>query len=69
MPSEFLTGEDIDARLGWWPGTARLMARRDALPHYRLPDGSVRFRRAEVEGMIQRRPAVLPARAGEASHG
>jgi hypothetical protein len=67
MQSDFISGEEVDARLGYWPGTARRMARRGELPCYVLPGDELRFKWPEIEGMIQYRPAV--ARAGEVTHG
>ncbi len=36
-------GEDIDRRLNWPLGRAERLARKQKLPHYVLPDGSIRF--------------------------
>jgi hypothetical protein len=44
--------EDIDKRLNWPLGTAKRLARKKQLPHYVLPDGSIRFRWEEVEPLV-----------------
>ena len=43
-----------------YPGGARL-ARRGELPHYRLPDGAIRLRWAEVAPLVRQIPARSPA--------
>jgi hypothetical protein len=55
MTTDYIDPEEIDSRLGWPLGTARRLARRGKLPHYLLPDESLRFVWAEVEAMIRRR--------------
>ncbi len=40
---DLLYGEDIDRRLNWSLGRAERLARKQKLPHYMLPDGSIRF--------------------------
>jgi hypothetical protein len=54
---ELLYPEEIDTRLNWPLGTATRLARRRRLPHYCLPDGSLRFAWDEVEVLIKRVPA------------
>ena len=49
--------EEIDKRLSWPLGTAKSLARRKRLPHYVLPDSSIRFKWEEVESLIERVPA------------
>jgi hypothetical protein len=44
--------EQIDRNLNWPLGTATRLARRKRLPHYLLPDGSIRFRWEEIEPLI-----------------
>jgi hypothetical protein len=56
----FLYPEDIDRRLNWALGTAKRLARQKRLPHYVLPDGSIRFRGEEVESLVERVPASGP---------
>jgi hypothetical protein len=53
MITDLLYPDDIDARLNWPPGRAARLARRRKLPHYRLPDGSIRLRWAEVEPLVR----------------
>ena len=50
--NDLLYGEEIDRRLNWPLGRAERLARRKKLPHYVLPDGSVRFRWADIEPLI-----------------
>ena len=59
MP-EFLYPEDIDRHLNWPLGTAARLARRLRLPHYRMPDESIRFRFDEVTDLVRRVP-LTPA--------
>jgi hypothetical protein len=54
----FLAPEDIDARLNWSLGTAARLARRKRLPHYVLPDGSIRLRWDEVEALVRHVPPL-----------
>jgi hypothetical protein len=58
--------EQIDRLLNWPLGTAARLARRGKLPHFRLPDGSFRFDRAEVESLIVHVDA-MPASDSEAT--
>lgn len=53
---DLVASPDIDRRLGWSIGRADSLARRKRLPHYRLPDGSIRFRWPEVASLIRRVP-------------
>jgi len=50
--NDLLYGEEIDQRLNWPLGRAERLARRKKLPHYVLPDGSVRFCWADIEPLI-----------------
>jgi hypothetical protein len=59
----FIDPEDIDRHFNWTVGTATRLARRGRLPHYVLPDGSIRFKLEEVEAMVKR--VELPHRAEE----
>ncbi|HJZ58653.1 MAG TPA: hypothetical protein VKE74_27170 [Gemmataceae bacterium] len=52
MPTDLLFPEEIDVRLGWPPGTAQRLARRQKLPHYVLPDGALRLRWDEVVPLV-----------------
>lgn len=61
--TSLLYPDDIDTRLNWPAGRAQQLARRRKLPHYVLPDGSIRFIWEEVVGLVRR---VQPTQAGEA---
>jgi hypothetical protein len=52
----FISSDEIDRRLGWKPGKAERLARQRRLPHYLLPDGSLRFVWPEIEPLIVRVP-------------
>ena len=67
MGSEFLWPEEIDRQLNWPPGTAARLVRRGKLPHYILPDGSVRFRWEEVNTLVRRVPTPTADAAGGGS--
>ena len=45
--------DDLDKRFCWPPGTARKLARKGKLPHYILPDGSIRFLVSEVDALVK----------------
>lgn len=51
---DLITGFDVDLIFKWPHGRAERLARRGDLPFYSLPDGSVRFSRSEIEGLICR---------------
>ncbi len=62
MPTDLVYPEQIDRQLSWPLGTAARLARRRQLPHYALPDGSIRLCLAEVAGLVRyvpRRPVAL----------
>jgi hypothetical protein len=63
--SNLVYPEDIDNHLNWPLGTAARLARRRRLPHYLLPDSSIRFRLEEVIAMVQQ---VEPHGRAEVSH-
>jgi hypothetical protein len=65
MPTNLLYPEQIDRELNWRIGTAVRLARRHRLPHYTLPDGSIRLRLDEVAALIRHVP--LPKRQEAAS--
>lgn len=46
--------DDIDRHLNWHPGTAERLARRGRLPHFKLPDGSIRFSLNEIQSLVRR---------------
>jgi hypothetical protein len=61
---ELLYPEEIDRLLNWPLGTAARLVRRGKLPHYILPDGSIRLRWEEVEPLVHRVPAAEGEPAG-----
>lgn len=65
MPTDLLYPDEIDARLNWPPGRTARLARRRKLPHYRLPDGSVRLRWAEVEPLVRQVTPPITTPPGE----
>jgi len=52
-PLELIDGLEVDRLLRWRAGRAQKLALRGKLPHYRLPDGAVRFRRDEVLALVR----------------
>jgi hypothetical protein len=56
VPAELVYPEQIDRDLSWPLGTAVRLARRRKLPHYLLPDGSIRLRREEVAVLVRHVP-------------
>jgi hypothetical protein len=58
---DLLTGFDIDEAMRWRRGKAEGLARKGKLPHYTLPDGSIRFRLEEVKALIKYHPLAIPA--------
>ena len=56
----FVRPEVVDRHYAWSPGKALRLARRGLLPHHRLPDGSIRFRLAEVAEAVVAVPAIAP---------
>ena len=50
----YVRPEFVDRHFAWSPGKALRLARRRLLPHYRLPDGSIRFRLDEVATVVVR---------------
>ena len=49
-----LCGNEVDRRLKWPVGRSDRLARRGTLPHFRLPDGSLRFEWSAIEHLIVR---------------
>jgi hypothetical protein len=47
-----LTPEELDRLLRYPRGKSQRLARRDLLPHVTLPDGSIRFRKKEIEKLV-----------------
>ncbi len=65
MDTELVYPEQIDRHLNWPLGTTSRLARRRQLPHYLLPDGSIRLRWVEVKALVRR----IPREEQEAEHG
>ena len=61
MPADLLYPDDIDARLNWPPGRTSRLARRGRLPHYVLPDGSIRLRWDEITPLVRHNPVTPPS--------
>lgn len=59
MNSPFVSPEQVDRELNWPIGTAARLARRRQLPHYLLPDRSIRFRLEEVKALIRYVPVQI----------
>ena len=68
MPTELVYPDEIDLRLNWPPGRTSRLARTGKLPHYILPDGSIRLRWDEIELLVQHVPTA-PTKAKEAGRG
>jgi hypothetical protein len=64
--SDLLYPEDIDQRLNWPIGKAEKLARQRRLPYVLLPDGSIRFRWAEIEHLVLHIPAAANGQGGGA---
>jgi hypothetical protein len=65
MLAELLYPDDIDARLNWPPGRTSRLARNGKLPHYILPDGSIRLCWDEIAPLVQHiTPTIEPKGAG-----
>jgi hypothetical protein len=47
-----LTPEEVDDILRYPNGKSQRLARRDLIPHVKLPDGSIRFRKIEIENIV-----------------
>jgi hypothetical protein len=56
----YVRPEVVDRHYSWSPGVARRLARRGLVPHYRLPDGSIRFCLDEVAAVVVRVAATEP---------
>jgi hypothetical protein len=63
----YLYPEQIDQLLNWPLGTAVRLARRGRLPHYVLPDKSIRLRWDEIEPLVRRIPLSEQQEAASAS--
>ena len=49
QPPDLLTPAEVDALLRYRAGRSARLARGGKLPHVLLPDGSIRFRYADIE--------------------
>jgi len=58
MSEPLITGGDIDRRLSFRPGTADRKAKQGLLPHVVLPDGTIRYRWADVEQSLTKREVL-----------
>ena len=56
MNADLVYPEAIDNLLNWPLGTTARLARRRQLPHYQLPDGSIRLRWEEIEPLVRHVP-------------
>ena len=54
MRDDFLCPEDVDRKLNWPSGTTSRQCRRGRLPHYVMPDNSIRLCWIEIESLIIR---------------
>ena len=68
MPTDLLYAEDIDAHLNWPLGRTARLARAGKLPHYVLPDGSIRLRLEEIAPLIRRVAGPQPSQEEVAAH-
>jgi hypothetical protein len=66
MPADLLYPDDIDARFNWHPGRTVRLARKRILPHYVLPDGSIRLKWEEVSAAVVHVPASVASSGEEA---
>lgn len=66
--TKFCYPEDIDRLLTWALGTASRLARRRKLPHYRLPDGAIRFSKDEIQALVHHVPPVAGWEGGAPIH-
>lgn len=61
-----LTPLEVDDVLRLKPGHSERLAKRDLLPHVTLPDGTIRFRRSDIESLIATKEPT--AQAMEVAH-
>lgn len=66
MPTDLIYPDDVDHRLNWQPGRASRLARAGKLPHYILPDGSIRLRWDEIAALVQHVAPTSDLREGGA---
>jgi hypothetical protein len=63
-----LTPEEVDDLLRYPRGKSQRLARRDLLIHVTLPDGSVRFRREDIEKLTGLKIFLNQIERREAAH-
>jgi len=68
MLTELLYPDDIDSRLNWPTGRTSRLARFGKLPHYVLPDGSIRLRWVEIAPLVQHVVPSLDTPEGDSGH-
>lgn len=51
-----VSSSEVDRKFGWSIGRANQLARSKKLPHYRLPDGAIRFVWMEIEKLVRHVP-------------
>lgn len=70
MPPDLLYPDDIDSRLNWPPGRTSRLVRIGKLPHYVLPDGSIRLSWDDIAPLVQHvTTAAPPPATGGRAHG
>jgi predicted site-specific integrase-resolvase len=52
MDNELLTSREVDRLFRYSSGKAVRLAKAGRLPHIILPDGSIRFREKDIEGLL-----------------
>ena len=57
-----IRGIEVDHRFNWPLGKAERLARQRRLPHYLLPDGSLRFQWDDIEPLVVHVPANTSTR-------
>ena len=48
-----ITGYELDLQMRWPAGTSERLAKRARLPHFKLPNGEIRFDLNEIKKLIQ----------------
>lgn len=64
----YVRPEVVDRHYSLSPGVARRLARRGLLPHYRLPDGAIRFCLDEVAASVVKVVTSHAATESEVQH-
>lgn len=68
MLKDLLYPDDVDLLLNWPPGRTSRLTRAGKLPHYVLPDGSIRLRWEEIAPLV-RHVNPTPTKAKGAARG